>query len=187
MIRKFAALAAVALALAVMPFMAPANAAAYGPKLPTAVHITFVTVKDGKPLEAKLSVSASDGTSPAGTIDYTISRATGAARGARLVARATASTISVNGHAVAVTGPVVSPGSYVVGAHFTPTNTAKYLPSSNVARTGVKGSTINNNSGGGGLSNTGGPDLGWLIAGFALAGAGAGVVLYSRRRVVAAA
>lgn len=190
MIRKFAALVVVALSMAIVPLTSPANAASYGPKLPTSLHIKVVQSAKGKPLKFQLSVSASDGTSPAGDISFAISRASSAARGARVVTRATSSSVHVSGHPVTVTGQVAESGNYMIAGRFSPTNAAKYLPSSSSLTTGVKGGGGNNSGGGGGgggLPNTGGPDLAWLIAGFALAGTGAGVVLYARRRSLAVA
>jgi len=190
-VRKALALAIVALSMAFVPF-APqaANAAAYGPKLPTQTNIEVVTAVNGQQLVFRLSDSASDGTSPAGTINYTIVRNGGA--GQVVVGRATSSAVQVNGHAVLVKGSVARPGSYLVSAHFSPTNAARYLPSSNVNRAGV-GTAIHQGSGGGstgttgGLPNTGGPSIGWLLAGLALLGSGLGAVAYSRRRTPQAA
>jgi hypothetical protein len=187
-IRKFAALVVVALSMAVVPLTSPANAVSYGPKLPTSVHIKVVQSANGKALKFRLSVSASDGTSPAGRIAYGISRAAGAARGAQVAARATSGSVNVSGSAVTVTGQVAHAGSYVIVARFSPSNSAKYLPSSNSLRTGIKAAGgQGNDNGAGGLPNTGGPDLGWLVAGFALAGAGAAAVAFSRRRLPALA
>jgi LPXTG-motif cell wall-anchored protein len=186
-IRKIAALMVVALAAVILPF-ASANAVSYGPKLPTKIPPTFVVAQNGKVLVVKLFVTASDGTSPAGEITYTISRVATAARSTQVVARATTGSVHVNGKAVTVTGAIAHPGSYVATAHFTPANAAKYLPSRGATRAkvgAVGGKTTGN--GGGGLPNTGGPDLGWLLAGLALSGVGAGAVVYSRRRTAAAA
>ncbi|HJQ06462.1 MAG TPA: hypothetical protein VJ872_13500 [Nocardioides sp.] len=186
MIRKIAALMVAALATLMVPFTSPAHA--YGNKLPTAVHIKVVVAKKGEPLKVQFTVTASDGSTPAGELAYTITRAAGAARSARVVARAASGSVSIAGSKT-VTGQVAQAGSYVITGHFSPSNTAKYLPSSNAKRTTVNGEKgqQNNNGGGSGLPNTGGPELGWLIAGLVLAGAGAGTVAYARRRTPTAA
>ncbi|GAB4012731.1 LPXTG cell wall anchor domain-containing protein [Nocardioides ultimimeridianus] len=190
MIRKIAALMVVAFATLMVPFASPSHAApVYGNKIPTQVHITVVTAKKGAPLKVRFRVTAADGTTPAGQLAYTITRASTTARTAKVASRATSGTVAING-SVAVDGQVAQVGTYVVSGSFTPTNSAKYLPSSNATRAGVKavgGQHHNNGGGGSGLPNTGGPDLGWLIAGLVLAGAGAGTVAYARRRQPAAA
>jgi LPXTG-motif cell wall-anchored protein len=188
-IRKIAALLVVAFATLMVPFTSPAHAApVYGNKIPTQVHITVLRAEKGKSLEVRFGVTASDGTTPAGSLRYTITRAATAARTSRVVSRAASGTVAING-TVGVKGQVAQVGTYLIAASFSPTNSAKYLPSSNATRAPVKalGGKHDNNNGGGGLPNTGGPDLGWLIAGLVLAGAGAGTVAYARRRQPAAA
>ncbi|GAB3855630.1 hypothetical protein GCM10028801_11550 [Nocardioides maradonensis] len=186
MIRKIAALMVVALATLMVPFTSPAHA--YGNKLPTAVHIKVVVAKKGEPLKVKFTVTASDGSTPAGDLAYTITRASGATRSARVVLRAANGSVPING-STTVSGQVAQAGSYVITGRFSPSNTAQYLPSSNATRAAVSGQKgeHHDNGGGGGLPNTGGPDLGWLIAGLVLAGAGVGTVAYARRRTPTAA
>ena len=183
MIRKIAALFALALLMAVVPLTSTAHAESYAPKVPTAISVQIVSSTKGAPLEVKFTVSASDGTSPSGNVSYTINgsgpaRAQGRGEGG----------VPVSGDPVRVSGPVAHAGHYGVRASFTPSNTAKYLPSNGSAATGIgSGVPGNGSTPSGGLPNTGGPALGWLIAGFGLAGLGAGAVALSRRRTPHAA
>lgn len=185
MLRKLAALLLVALSMAFAPLTSSAHAETYGPKLPTTVSISFVAHTNGKPVVVKFSVKASDGSSPHGTLAYTIARA-GAAGGQLVVARAAGGSVTMTGAPATVTGQVAHAGTYVVNGSFTPSNAAKYLPGSNVARASISAvSPGGDNNGGGstsGLPNTGGPDFSWLLAGFALLVAGAGAVAYAGRR-----
>lgn len=193
MLKKLAALAALALValLALVSFAPEAGASSYGPALPTQTHVTFVKAVAGQPLVVRFTVTASDGSSPAGSLAYTITSGSGAARSRVLLRAAAAGSTHIQG-SVTVTGQTAHAGStYLASGSFSPSNPARYLPSSGSARTTV-GSGNNGGGGGsnggttGGLPNTGGPDLGWLIAGVALLGAGAGAVGLSRRRVTAA-
>jgi LPXTG-motif cell wall-anchored protein len=184
MLRKLAALLLVALSMAIAP-LTGAHAGTYSPKLPTTTTIKVIKAVNGKPLVVQFSVKASDGTSPNGSLTYSISRA-GAAGGQLVVARAASGSVTMSGSPQTVTGQVAHVGTYVVNASFAPSNSAKYLPSSNVNRATVGSSNGGGgNPGGGssgGLPNTGGPDFAWVLAGFALLIAGAGAVAYAGRR-----
>ena len=183
MLRKLAALLLVALSMAIAPLMPSAHAGTYAPKLPTTTTIAVVTAKAGQPLVFKISVKASDGSKPNGSAVYTITRA-GAAGGQLVVGRAASGSVAINHGSATVTGQVAQKGTYVINARFSPSNAAKYLPSSGVARANVGGSNDGGTPGttGGGLPNTGGPDFAWVLAGFALLIAGAGAIAVAGRR-----
>lgn len=194
MLKKLAAIAALALValLALVPFAPEAGAQSYGPRLPTQTHVTVVKAVAGQPLVVRISVTAADGTSPSGSIAYTVGSGSAAARSRVLLRAAAAGTAHVNGSAITVTGGTARAGSYLAGASFSPDNAARYLPSSGSDRAVVgaaanQGGSSGGGVAGGGLPNTGGPAFGWLIAGVALLGAGAGAVGLSRRRVPTAA
>ncbi|GAB2974384.1 LPXTG cell wall anchor domain-containing protein [Nocardioides montaniterrae] len=180
MLRKFAALLLVALSMAIVPLTSSAHAETYGPKLPTTTSVK-IKATNGKPLAVTISVVASDGSRPAGTVTYSIARAGGG--GALVVARSTTGTTAIKG-STTVSGEVAHPGSYVSNASFTPANTAKYLPSRGADRASVStsGPTGSTSTSGGGLPNTGGPDFAWIIAGFGLLIAGAGAIAFAARR-----
>lgn len=188
MLRKLAALAALSVAVVVTPATA-AQADPYSPQLPTVTHIKVVTAVPGKPVVLEVSASANYKTPPEGDIAVSLSAASGSARAARAVVAAPlfSTTVHFVDQPVRVTGPVVPRGRYVATAALTPDDGAFFLPSDarTAFRMGVGGETGGqDDSDNGGLPNTGGPDVWWLVLGAGLVGAGVAGVGYGRRRQV---
>lgn len=188
-LRKLAALAAVSVAVLATP-VAPAQADPYTPQIPTVTHIEVVSAEPGEPVVLEVSASANYPTPPEGDIAVSLSAASGAARGARAVVAAPlfSTTVHFVDQPVRVEGPVVPRGRYTASAALTPADGALFLPSdaTTAFRIGADGETGGeDDSDNGGLPDTGGPDLIWLLLGTALVGAGAAGVGFGRRRQVA--
>lgn len=186
MLRKLAALAALSVAVVVTP-VTGAHADPYTPQIPTVTHIQVLKAEPGERVVLQVSASANYATPPEGDIAVSLSAASGTARGARAVQAAPLLTTTVHfvDEPVKITGPVLPRGRYTASAALTPSNGALFLPSetSIAFRIGVAGETGGqDDSDNGGLPNTGGPNLLWLVLGGALVGVGVGGVGYGRRR-----
>lgn len=190
MLKKLAALCALAVAFAVVP-STPAGADGYTVKIPTTTHIKVIVAEPGKPLVLEVSASANYPTPPSGNISVTVSASGSAARGARaLVAKPVFSTtVHFVDKPVRVTGPRLPKGAYLARAALSPDNAALFLPSSDSTRfrIGAAAGGGDSDDKGGALPNTGGPDLLWLLLGGGLVVAGAGSLSLGRRRVAAVA
>lgn len=191
MFRKTVAFAALAAALVVAP-ATPAGADGYEDvKLPTETTIEVTTHGVGKPITIVVSASANYPTPPEGDIAVTISKSSGAARGAQSVVAAPLFTTTVHfvDEPITIEGPSLPEGSYLGTASLTPDNADFFLPSddTDAFRLGVGGETEGEEEENGGLPNTGGPNLMWLVLGTGLVAAGVAGVSYSRRRQGAAA
>ncbi|GAA1530489.1 LPXTG cell wall anchor domain-containing protein [Nocardioides humi] len=186
MLRKLAALTVLAVAFAVAP-STPANADDYTVKIPTVTRIQVITAVPGEPIVLEVSASANYPTPPAGDIAVTVSASGSAARGAQAVVAKPVFTTTVHfvDKPIRVTGPRLPKGPYLARADLSPDNADLFLPSSDTTRFRIGADGGGDN--GGGLPNTGGPDLMWLILGGGLVVAGAGGVGYGRRRTDAAA
>lgn len=158
----------------------------YGPMIPTQTNIDIVVSEDGRAIEVIFWTTANSEEKPTGTLAIQIARTTVAGGGAQAAPAVFTKTVRFEGKKVRVVGPVLRPGRYLVSAEFTPDNPDLFLPSEN-----AKFVTIVANDGdgdgdgddlGGGLPNTGGPDLWLLLLGLGLIGAGSGAVIRARRR-----
>lgn len=187
MLKKLAALAMLAAAFVVAP-STPAQADGYTVKIPTVTKIQVITAEPGRPVVLEVSASADYPTPPAGNIEVTISASGGAARGARAAAARPvfSTTVHFVDKPVRVTGPRLPKGSYLARAELSPDNAALFLPSSDTTRFRIGAGEGGHDTSGGGLPNTGGPDLMWLLLGGGLVAVGAGGVSYGRRREAAA-
>ncbi len=186
MLRKLAALAALSAAVVVAP-TGSAVAEPYTPQIPTVTHIEVLVAEPGEPVVLAVSASANYPTPPEGDIAVSLSAASGTARGARAVQAAPLLTTTVHfvDEPVKVTGPVLPRGRYTASAALTPADGDLFLPSDTTIafRMGAGGETGGeDDSDNGGLPNTGGPNVLWLILGSGLVAAGAGSVGYARRR-----
>lgn len=185
MLRKLIALGALSAALVAVP-AGTAVAEPYTPQIPTQTTIEVVRAEPGKPVLLDVSASANYPTPPEGDIAVAISAASGTARGARAVAAAPLFTTTVHfvDEVIRVTGPTLPRGRYIATAALTPDNSALFLPSDDATafRIRLGGDGGGEDDDNGGLPNTGGPNMMWLLLGTGLLVAGAGGVTYARRR-----
>lgn len=188
MLKNLTALAALVGALVVAAVLAPVSLAVaaeddYGPRSPTSTLID-AEAELGEPVEASLRVTGNDGGTPSGTLDVTI---TTGGSGGQAAPGTFRTSREYDGGTVTVEGPVArADTTYVVTAEFSPDNPDRYLPSANTVRVSVDdaadgGDPADDTGGAGGLPNTGGPHLWWLLVGIALVGSGTGAVVYTRR------
>ncbi|HWJ65991.1 MAG TPA: hypothetical protein VNT31_04900 [Nocardioides sp.] len=191
MLRKLIALAALSAAVVVAPATPVQADEGYSPKIPTETHITAKVKGPGKPVILHVRASANHPTPPEGDIRVTLSAASSTARGARAVAAAPLFTTTVHfvDEPVRIEGPALASGRYIATAEFTPDDADTFLPSDDLTgfRVGAGGETGGETEDNGGLPDTGGPNLLWLLLGTGLVAAGAGGVGYGRRRGAAAA
>lgn len=187
MLKKFVALATLAMAFAVVP-TGTASADPYSPKIPTQTHIEVVVNGPGKPITLKVSASANYPTPPEGDIAIQVSAGGSAARNARALVAAPVFTTTVHfvDDVVSVEGPRLPQGTYLARAALSPDDTATFLPSSATTDFRIGAGTPDDDDNDG-LPNTGGPDLLWLLLGGGLVVAGAGGVGYGRRRTASVA
>ncbi|HWJ11300.1 MAG TPA: hypothetical protein VNS46_18105 [Nocardioides sp.] len=187
MLKKLVALAAMSAAAVVVAPVGSATADdGYGDmKIPTETLIVVVDAEIGKPVKLAVSASANYSTPPEGDIEVTILAASGTARGARAVASAPLFTTTVHfvDDAVPVTGPALPRGRYIATAALTPDDTELFLPSDDTTAFRLGAGETGGEDDDDNLPGTGGPNLMWLLLGTALVGAGAGGVVYGRRRV----
>ncbi|KRB79624.1 hypothetical protein ASE01_23135 [Nocardioides sp. Root190] len=191
MLRKLIALGALSAALVAVP-AGTAVAEPYTPLIPTQTQIEVVRAEPGKPVLLDVSASANYPTPPEGDIEVQISAASSTARGARAVAAAPLFTTTVHfvDDAVRVTGPVLPRGRYIASAALTPDNSGLFLPSDDTTAFRIRlggGPGDEDDNDNGGLPNTGGPNVMWLLLGTGLLAAGAGGVGFGRRREVTTA
>lgn len=179
--------AAALTAAAVVTPAAGASADTYTPSvLPTETHITVVADAPGEVSEITVWTTANSQTPPVGDIAVTLSAAgSTVARGSRAVAAAPllSRTVHFTGTPVTFDGPALPAGRYIGTAAFTPSDPSAFLPSdgSTAFRLSAGGET-NPGDDNGGLPNTGGPNMLWLVLGGALVVGGASSVAYARRR-----
>lgn len=189
MLRKLIALGALSAALVAVP-AGTAVAEPYTPQIPTQTHIEVVRAEPGKPVLLDVSASANYPTPPEGDIAVQISAASSSARGARAVAAAPLFTTTVHfvDDAIRITGPVLPRGRYIASAALTPDDGDLFLPSDDTTAFRIRlGGETGGEDDNGGLPNTGGPNVMWLLLGTGLLAAGAGGVGFGRRREVATA
>lgn len=188
MLRKTVALAALAAAFVVAPATS-AVADPYSPKIPTETSIEVTSTGPGDPISIVVSASANYPTPPEGDIAVAISASSSAAGGGQSVVAAPLFTTTVHfvDQPITIEGPGLPKGSYIGTASLTPDDSGLFLPSddTDAFRIGVAGETGGEEEGG--LPNTGGPNVMWLVLGTGLVAAGAGGVGYGRRREGAAA
>lgn len=192
MLKKLVALSALSAALIVAPGGTPANADPdYTPGvLPTQTIIDVEVGAAGESSTLFVSASANSVVPPEGDIAVELYAGTGAAREGKARGKAAApilsTTVHFEGDPVAIETPALPKGSYTVTAAFTPDDGGAFLDSDNTAqfRVRVGGDTggVDESEGSGGLPNTGGPNLMWLLLGGGLVAAGASGVAYGRRR-----
>lgn len=174
-------LGALIAALAFLPGTA-AHADPYGPgTLPTSCTVETPGAVDGKRVVVEVTVTANAVDQPQGTVDVSISRRGAAARG-RAVQAAPVWTkkVTYDGIPVRITGPELDPGQYVVNMRFRPSSNA-YSGCRNALVFGVGGEVDAESAGPGGLPNTGGPHLAFLLLGVGLVVGGGTVASRSRR------
>ena len=179
-------LSCVASGMVVALVAAPALAD-YGNKVNTACTVD-VTAKAGKPVTAVIDVQSNAGDPIHGTVTVTVFRGrgtapTGTARAARAAAGGVWSTSArYTGKRLVLTGPVLARGSYHAVASFA-ADPGVYLGCRCFSRfhtASVGGQTGDHN--GGGLPNTGGPSVWWLVLGGVLVLGGGSTLVASRRR-----
>ncbi|TNM42877.1 LPXTG cell wall anchor domain-containing protein [Nocardioides albidus] len=127
----------------------------------------------------EVRASANYPTPPAGKIAVTVTSAADAEPVFR-------TTVHFTNKPVRVEGPRLPKGGYLARAALSPDDAALFLPSSDDTRFRI-GAAGGGGDQSGGLPNTGGPDLLWLVLGGALVAVGAGSVGYGRRRAPIAA
>ncbi|GEB16245.1 hypothetical protein GUY44_25290 [Pimelobacter simplex] len=157
------ALLAVALCL---PGAARADTDPYSPTVPTSCHVSVPTAVVGKRVVVRVSVEASDGQDPRGTVRLTLS----SERWAR--------TFRYDGTPLRIVGPRLAPGKHVARVHFVPKGD-RYAGCRDQAPFGIGGDDAGPSED---LPNTGGPHLLVLLSGLGLVAAGGGLVEVGRRR-----
>lgn len=184
MLRKMVAIAALAAASVIGPATA-AVAEPYSPKIPTETLIEVTVQGPGQPVIIHVSASANYPTPPEGDIAVQLNAASSTAVGGRSVSAAPLLTTTVHfvDDPVRINGPALPRGRYIGTAQFTPDDGNLFLPSDDTTafRIGV-GAGPGGGPNGGGLPDTGGPNMMWLLLGSGLVVAGAGSVAYGRRR-----
>ncbi|GAA4803901.1 LPXTG cell wall anchor domain-containing protein [Nocardioides caeni] len=183
MLKKLVALGALSAALVAVPATSASADDNYaGGPLPTETIIEVQSDGPGKPVTLFVSATANFPTPPEGDIAVELLPAGSAARTARAVAAAPllSTTVHFVDEPVAIAGPSLPEGRYLVTAEFTPDDPNQFLPSdaSLVFRLAEDGDTDDGED----LPNTGGPNMMWLLLGGGLLAAGAGGVTYGRRR-----
>lgn len=187
MLKKLMALGALSAALTVGASATPAHADVdYSEgQLPTKTVIDIDAGAAGDPVTLFVSATANYDTPPEGDIAVKLLAASGNARGGRAVAAAPLLTTTVHfvDEPVAIEAGSLPAGRYIVTAAFTPDDRGFFGDSANTRRfTLGAGEAGGDEDGDGGLPNTGGPNMMWLLFGGGLVAAGAGGVTYARRR-----
>ncbi|MBM0128100.1 hypothetical protein [Pimelobacter simplex] len=161
-------LAPLALLLALLGLASPASADPYTPAVPTSCRVSVPATVVGDRVVVRVRVSAAGNVQPTGTVtvdvDTTFSRK-----------------VRYDGVAVEVRGPRLSRGEHKATATFVPDDAKKFSGCRDSVKFDV-GAGQQGGGGTGGLPNTGGPHLGFLLAGLGLVATGGGLVERGRRR-----
>ena len=154
--------------LALTGMASPATADPYTPAVPTTCRVTVPATVVGDRVVIRVRVSAAGNVRPTGTVtvdvDDTFTKA-----------------VRYDGVMVEVRGPRLARGEHRARAVFVPDDPTRFsrCRDSVTFNVGAQGS---GGGGQGGLPNTGGPHVGFLLAGIGLVVAGGGLVERGRRR-----
>ncbi|MCR1782774.1 hypothetical protein KVF89_09535 [Nocardioides carbamazepini] len=159
----------------------PASADPYTPAVPTSCRVTVPATVAGDRVVVRVQVTAAGSVQPKGTVtvdgDRVSARAAAADRWTR--------TVRYEGSTVELVGPRLERGRHQATATFVPDDPTRFGRCSDSVKFQVdaEGETGGGNGGssGGGLPNTGGPHLGFLLAGIGLVAVGGGLAERARR------
>ena len=160
--------ALLAFLLALLGWGSPASADPYTPAVPTSCRVSVPATVVGDRVVVRVRVSAAGNVQPTGNVTVAVDKSF-------------SKKVRYDGVAVEVLGPRLSRGEHRATATFVPADATKFSG----CRDGVKfavGAAEHAGGGTGGLPNTGGPHLGFLLAGVGLVATGGGLVERGRRR-----
>jgi hypothetical protein len=159
--------APLAFLLALLGWASPASADDYTPALPTSCRVTVPATVVGDRVVVRVRVSVAGNVQPTGTVTVAVDKSF-------------SKKVRYDGVPVEVLGPRLSRGEHKASATFVPDDAKKFSG----CRDDVKFAVGAEHGGGGtgGLPNTGGPHLGFLLAGVGLVATGGGLVERGRRR-----
>ncbi|TQK72345.1 MULTISPECIES: hypothetical protein [unclassified Nocardioides] len=159
--------APLAFLLALLGVGSPASADPYPPAVPTTCSLSVPATVVGDRVVLRVRVSATGNAKPIGgltvTVDDDFSKK-----------------LRYNGVAVKVQGPRVAKGQHKATATFVPDDLKNLAGCRDSSKFDV--GAAQKGAGKGGLPNTGGPHLGFLLAGLGLVATGGGLVERGRRR-----
>ncbi|WP_436699449.1 hypothetical protein [Nocardioides sp. BYT-33-1] len=160
----------------------PASADPYTPAVPTSCRITVPATVAGDRVVVRVDVTAAGSVQPRGTVTVDGDRVSPGGSAADRWSR----TVRYEGSRVEIVGPRLERGKHQATATFVPDDPTRFLRCSDNVRFEVdavdESGGGNGGSGGGGLPNTGGPHLGFLLAGIGLVAVGGGLAERARRR-----
>ncbi|WGX98433.1 hypothetical protein [Nocardioides sp. L-11A] len=157
----------------------PAGADPYTPAVPTSCRVTVPATVDGDRVVVRVLVTAAGSVAPRGTVTVDGDRLS--TRSERAAARWTR-TVRYEGAQIEVVGPRLERGKHQATATFVPDDPTRFLRCSDNVKFEVGADETGGGGGGGGLPNTGGPHLGFLLAGIGLVAVGGGLAERARRR-----
>ncbi|WP_158296630.1 LPXTG cell wall anchor domain-containing protein [Nocardioides albidus] len=160
--------ASLAFLLALAGWGSPASAEPYTPALPTSCRVSVPTKVVGARVVVRVQVSVAGSVQPRGTVTVGVDDHF-------------SKKVRYDGVAVEVRGPRLAAGEHRARAVFVPDDPARFSGCRDSVRFSVGAVRGSGQAGAGGLPNTGGPHLGFLLAGVGLVATGGGLVGRGRR------
>ncbi len=163
-----AVVAPLAFLLALVGWGSPASADDYTPALPTSCRVSVPATVVGDRAVVRVRVSVAGNVQPTGNVTVEVDKSF-------------SKKVRYDGVALEVLGPRLSRGEHKASATFVPDDVKKFSGCRDAVTFSV-GAEQAGGGGTGGLPNTGGPHLGFLLAGVGLVATGGGLVERGRRR-----
>lgn len=178
----------VSVAMAALFVTSSAVADPYGPIPKPLCIIKVLKAEPGERVVIQVGARLNAAKQPAGTLTVTLRtniHANADTTATTAAADVWTKTVHSDGGPVRLVGPVIPEGTHRVKSRFVPDNPIECRACQAQAvftATDGDGGGDDDGDNDGLLPDTGGPAVLWLLAGLALVGSGAGIVVYSRRR-----